>query len=63
MYSTENVLRIARDSEAKLVVKRPYRQPRKVIVEETEVKNISTVSKSLLSNSDIELKEYIDYRT
>ena len=47
VYTTEDILRVAREEEAKAAIKRPRGRPKKVIIIETLDKEEDKVSKSL----------------
>ena len=47
VYTTKEILRVAREEEAKQLIKRPRRRPKKVIIIKTSDEEEDQVSKSL----------------
>lgn len=54
IYTTADVLRIAREEEAKVIIKKPRGRPRKVIIVEASTDEEDGVSEDLLDSSDEE---------
>jgi len=63
VYSTANVLRVARETEAKRTAKRPRGRPRKALMVQIESDNEDEGSSSLSNISEVELEEYVGRRT
>lgn len=63
VYSTQDVLDVAREVETKLVAKRPRGRPRKRPVEEVEEEEDAEVLGNSSSASDNELVDYVARRT
>ena len=63
VYSQANVLRIARETEATPVAKRPRGRPCKVRIEDIENQEGTAISETSSEGSIIELEDYIGCRT
>ena len=59
MYSTANVLQVARETEAKPTVKRPRGRPRKVAIVQNELDDEDGASSSSSSSLEVDLDKWV----